>query len=86
MSRQFNKEEAKIKLQTIVDRYSENHNHYISSNYNESECRLEFIDKLLEYFGWDVQNNSGKKPQYKEKTRKFKFLLIRLWGIDFSVE
>ena len=66
MSRQFNKEEAKIKLQTIVDRYSENHNHYISSNYNESECRLEFIDKLLEYFGWDVQNNSGKKPQYKE--------------------
>lgn len=66
MSRQFNKEEAKKGLKSLIDRYSENHEHYISSNFNESECRLEFIDKLLEYFGWDVQNNSGKKPQYKE--------------------
>lgn len=66
MSRQFCKEEAKKELKSLIDRYSENHNHYISSNFNESECRLEFIDKLLEYLGWDVQNNSGKKPQHKE--------------------
>ena len=66
MSKQFCKEEVKEKLKTLIDRYSENHDYYISSNFNESECRLEFIDKLLEYFGWDVQNNSGKKPQYKE--------------------
>lgn len=66
MSKQFCKEEAKKELKSLIDRYSENHNHYISSNFNESECRLEFIDKLLEYFGWDVQNNSGKKPQNKE--------------------
>lgn len=66
MGKQFNKEEAIENLKVLLDRYSENHDHYISSNYNESECRLEFIDKLLEYFGWDVQNNSGKKPQNKE--------------------
>lgn len=66
MNKQINKDEAKIKLKTLLDRYSRNHSHYISQNYNESECRLEFIDKLFEYFGWDVQNNYGKKPQYKE--------------------
>lgn len=66
MSRQFCKEKAKKELKSLIDRYSENHDHYISSNFNESECRLEFIDKLLEYLGWDVQNNSGKKPQHKE--------------------
>lgn len=62
----YDKNEAKNKLENLIKLYENNHSHYISNTYNESQCRLEFIDKLLECLGWDVQNNAGKKPQYKE--------------------
>jgi type I restriction-modification system DNA methylase subunit len=66
MTKTFNIKTAKIELVLLINRYKDNHEQYIKSNFNESECRIEFIDKLLELFGWDVQNNSGKKPQFKE--------------------
>lgn len=64
----YNKESAKKQLQELIDLYNSNHDYYISNRYNESQCRLEFIDKFFECLGWDVQNNQGKKPQLKEVT------------------
>ena len=34
--------------------------------FNEQDCRDEFISPLLESFGWDVHNEKGTSPQYKE--------------------
>lgn len=35
-------------------------------NYNEHSCRVEFIDPLLKLLGWDVANEKGLAPQYRE--------------------
>lgn len=53
-------------LNQIIELFSNNEAYYLSSNYNEQECRLEFIDKLLESFGWDVKNNKCLPPYKKE--------------------
>ena len=37
-----------------------------AKEYNEQDCRDEFISPLLECFGWDVHNKKGVAPQYKE--------------------
>ena len=66
MSFIFNKSDAKNHLKELVNRFGENYEFYNNSKYNESECRLEFIDGLLKDFGWDVQNSNGKSPNLKE--------------------
>lgn len=43
-----------------------NYYHDSKNAYNETECRDEYISPLLECFGWDVHNQKGKLPQYKE--------------------
>lgn len=35
-------------------------------NYNEQSCRTEYIDPLLKLLGWDVANEKGLAPQYRE--------------------
>lgn len=35
-------------------------------NYNEHSCRIEFIDPFLKLLGWDVANEKGLAPQYRE--------------------
>lgn len=39
-----------------------------AKEYNEQDCRDEFISPLLECFGWDVHNKKGRAPQYREVT------------------
>ncbi len=56
------------RLQQLIAKYRKSMAYYHDSKnaYNETECRDEYISPLLECFGWDVQNNQGKLPQYKE--------------------
>ncbi len=56
------------KLKRLIVKYKENMDYYhnIKNAYNETACRDEYINPLLECFGWDVQNIQGKLPQYKE--------------------
>lgn len=56
------------RLKNLVNKYRENMRFYHDTKnaYNETECRDEYINPLLECFGWDVQNLQGKLPQYKE--------------------
>lgn len=56
------------RLRQLIIRYQKNMAYYhdIRNSYNETECRDEYIDPLLECFGWDVRNEKGKLPQYKE--------------------
>ena len=56
------------RLKYLIKKYHENIKYYHNTKnaYNETECRDEYINPLLECFGWDVQNSQGKLPQYKE--------------------
>lgn len=54
-------------LQRLITQYQRNAKVYRNAkDYNEQDCRDEFISPLLECFGWDVHNKNGVAPQYKE--------------------
>lgn len=55
-------------LQNLVDRFHANINFYkdIKNSYNEHSYRIEYIDPLLKVLGWDVANEKGLAPQYRE--------------------
>jgi hypothetical protein len=57
-----------MELQNLVDRFSSNIDFYKDSKnaYNEHSCRIEYIDPLLKLLGWDVANEKGLAPQYRE--------------------
>lgn len=56
------------KLKNLIDRFYENLAYYKDNrnNYNEHSCRIEYIDPLLKILGWDVANEKGLAPQYRE--------------------
>ncbi len=56
------------RLQTLVAHFRANLPYYkdIKNNYNEHSCRIEYIDPLLKILGWDVANEKGLAPQYRE--------------------
>lgn len=54
-------------LKRLITQYQKNAKTYRNAKeYNEQDCRDEFISPLLECFGWDVHNKNGIAPQYKE--------------------
>ena len=55
-------------LQILVDRFHTNIEFYKDTRnaYNEHSCRIEYIDPLLKLLGWDVANEKGLVPQYRE--------------------
>lgn len=57
----------KNELLKLVTRYRKNADFYRNAkNFNEENCREEFISPLLECFGWDIHNKKDTLPQYKE--------------------
>lgn len=55
-------------LQILVGRFHTNLEFYKNTKnaYNEYSCRIEYIDSLLKLLGWDVANEKGLAPQYRE--------------------
>lgn len=55
-------------LQILVERFHANIEFYKDKRnvYNEHSCRIEYIDPLLKFLGWDVANEKGLAPQYRE--------------------
>ena len=55
-------------LKGLIDRFSNNLDFYKDNKnaYNEHSCRIEYIDPFLKILGWDVANESGLAPQYRE--------------------
>lgn len=58
----------KEKLKRLVDKFEKNLEHYKNAGnaYNEQSCRMEYIDPFLKLLGWDVENEKGLLPQYRE--------------------
>lgn len=56
------------KLSDLANRFQTNLAYYkdAKNNYNEHSCRIEYIDPLLKILGWDVANEKGLAPQYRE--------------------
>ena len=56
------------KLSELANRFQTNLAYYkdAKNNYNEHSCRIEYIDPLLKILGWDVANEKGLAPQYRE--------------------
>jgi len=55
----------------LVKRFSRNAAAYRGPAYNEAQARIEFINPFFEALGWDVQNRSGKAPQYRAVVYEF---------------
>lgn len=57
-----------LDLKNLVERFHENIEFYknTKNSYNEHSCRIEYIDPLLKLLGWDVANEKGLSPQYRE--------------------
>lgn len=53
-------------IDTLVSKFDEHRDNYLSSHYNETQLRREFIDPLFLILGWDVDNSQGYDQNYKE--------------------
>ena len=58
----------KVELQKLVEHFDANIDFYKDTKkaYNEHSCRIEFIDPFLKILGWDVANENGAAPQYRD--------------------
>ena len=65
------KRKHKENLEKLVERFSNNYDQYKKSVYNETEVRVEFINKFFECFGWDVDNNEGLSETYKDVVNEY---------------
>lgn len=55
-----------MNIEELVENYKQNRNAYLSSNYNETQLRNEFLDVFFELLGWDVKNTQGKSTFERE--------------------
>lgn len=61
-------EQAKVALTKLVDLFQINRNSLENpkDGYTETEARVEYIDRLLAIFGWDINNEQGLPQSQKE--------------------
>ena len=43
----------------LIERFEPNRDTYRSSEYNEAQVRLEFIDPFFKVLGWDIGSKQG---------------------------
>jgi len=60
------KEEAVIRIQSLVERFDEQKAFYQHRDYNETQTRRDFIDPFWKALGWDVDNENGYAESYRE--------------------
>ena len=53
-------------VKQLVQRFSDNIDSYRSGAYNEAQVRREFIDPMFRALGWDVDNEAGYAPAYRD--------------------
>lgn len=53
-------------LHQLVENFERNRDAYHSGNYNETQVRVDFINPLFEFLGWDVTNQQGNSPAYQD--------------------
>jgi adenine-specific DNA-methyltransferase len=57
---------SKGRMEELVNRFTQNREAYLSSSYNETQVRVEYINPFWKCLGWDVDNEEGAIDAYKE--------------------
>ncbi len=60
------KNEAKNKIQVLIDRFSSQKDYYKSTNYNETQTRQDFINPFFTALGWDLDNSKDQLETYRD--------------------
>ncbi len=55
-----------MSINKLIEKYENNRTHYLSSKYNESQLRTDFLEPFFELLGWDIKNASGKITNERE--------------------
>ena len=50
----------------LIKKYNDNREYYLSSKYNETQLRTDFLDPFFELLGWDIKNSQGKSTNERE--------------------
>lgn len=58
--------EIKEKINQLVEKYEKNRDYYLTSHFNETMLRSEFLDSFFELLGWDIKNVCGKNTSERE--------------------
>ncbi|MGQ9651972.1 MAG: hypothetical protein ACUVXJ_17860 [Phycisphaerae bacterium] len=53
-------------VRQLVEKFRTNADHYTSPTYNETLCRVDFINPMFEALGWDVANRAGYAEAYRD--------------------
>jgi len=53
-------------IKELIDKYTADRDYYLTSKYNETLLRSDFLDPLFELLGWDIKNNAGKPTNERE--------------------
>jgi hypothetical protein len=62
----MNKAESKKQIIGLAKKYHKNRSSYLSSSYNETQLRNDFLNPFFEALGWDIYNESGKSTNERE--------------------
>jgi len=53
-------------IKQLIDKYIADRDYYLTSKYNETLLRSDFLDPFFELLGWDIKNNAGKPTNERE--------------------
>ena len=81
-------------LQSLVNKFAQDYSRYKRDDYNEASCRQEFLNPLLECFGWDVSNRQNLRfnkrevlvEQNAENNKRPDYSLTRFGLVKFFFE
>jgi len=62
----ISKDEARKKIEQLVEKFEENKEFYLSPDYNETQTRRELIDPFFKALGWDMDNEKNEPEPYKD--------------------
>ncbi len=62
----MSKEQAKVIIEKLVNRYNEQQKSYHAADYNETKTRRDFIDPFFKALGWDMDNEQDVAEPYRE--------------------
>lgn len=62
----MSKDEAKVIIFKLVERYREHREEYHHPYYNEQKTRQDFINPFFKALGWDIDNERGDSEAYRE--------------------
>jgi hypothetical protein len=61
----MDRDEAQQRIAELVENFRRQQSHYESENYNETQCREDFINPLFTALGWDIENKESLSPVYR---------------------